>query len=325
MGQVSFLFRTDTHVSDKSPASWKGDYPEEIWSNLRQIGQIAKDHGVRAVLDGGDFFHVKAPQRNPHAIVRQSAVIHQAYPCKVYSVVGNHDMQGNNLASLDRQPLGVLYEAGIFQRLEEQVFEDGNVRVRVVGVPYSPVRALEDLRSIRKKPGDTHLIVIVHQLASLAPPAHVEDFFGEPVFRYTDLIQKDGPDCVCFGHWHRDQGVEVIEGRYFVNQGAVSRGALIRENLERTPKVAILTATESGLTVTPIPLAVAPAADVFDLEAKAAQEEERRDIDEFITKLVADAGFMSEENIRTAVSGLGFAQHVRDLALQYLDQANGVG
>lgn len=325
MGRVAFLFRTDTHVCDKSPVSWKGDYPAEIWSNLRQIGQIARDHGVRGVLDGGDFFHVKAASRTPHSLVRETSEIHRAYPCKTFSVEGNHDIQYNNLDTIEKQPLGVLYAAGVFEHLRETVFEDGNVRVRVVGVPYSPHRTLEELRAIRKKVGDTHLIVVVHQLAGKDPPDHVEDFFGEPVFRYSDLVVDDGPDVVCFGHWHRDQGIEVIEGRYFVNQGAVSRGALVRENLERNPKVAIIEATELGITVTPIPLVVAPPEDVFDLEAKAAQEVERQDLDNFISKLVTDTSFMSNDNIRESVGNLNFAHNVRDLALSYLERASGIG
>ena len=76
MSRVSFIFRTDTHVADKSPSSWKGDYPEEIWSNLKQIGVMAQEHGVTAVLDGGDYFHVKTANRNSHASIIRTAIIY---------------------------------------------------------------------------------------------------------------------------------------------------------------------------------------------------------------------------------------------------------
>jgi DNA repair exonuclease SbcCD nuclease subunit len=320
MGRIAFLFRTDTHTCDRSPISWKGDYPGEIWSNLRQIGQIAKDNEVRGVLDGGDFFHVKAASRNPHFIVRETSAIHKEYGCPVFSVEGNHDIQYNNLDTVEKQPIGVLYAAGIFQHLREEVFEDGVLRVRVVGVPYSPVRTLDELRAITKKPGDTHLIVVIHQLAGKNPPAHVEEFFRDPVFRYEDLITPNGPDVFCFGHWHRDQGIETINGRIFVNQGAVSRGALIGENLTRTPKVSVIEITDSGVTAKQVELSVAPAEDVFDLEAKAAQETERRDIDQFIAKLTTDASFMTNDDIQASISSLNFAHQVRDLALGYLDR-----
>ncbi len=326
MARISLIFRTDVHVSDSSPLSWKGDYPAEIWSNLEQIGRIAGDRGARAVLDGGDYFHVKAASRNPHALVRRTADLHRAYPCPTYSIEGNHDIAHNNLATIDRQPLGVLYATGVFGHLREEVFEDGPLRVRVVGVPYDPRMTAERLRTIQKKPGDTHLIVIAHALAALDPPPSVEDFFGEPVFRYEDLVTPDGPDAWCFGHWHRDQGVVRVKGKTFVNQGAVSRGALVRENLTRVPQVAAIECDESGLIVTPVPLVVAPSSEVFDLERKARQDDKRRDVEQFVLNLVhgarVDPSVGVEANVRTL--GGSFAKAVQDRALAYLELA-GVG
>jgi DNA repair exonuclease SbcCD nuclease subunit len=291
------------------------------------VGRIAKDRGARAVLDGGDYFHVKAASRNPHALVRRTAELHRThYNCPVYCIEGNHDITANNLDSLDRQPLGVLYETGVFGHLREEVFEDGPLRVRVVGVPYDPTLTLERLRSIRKQPGDTHLVVVAHALAAEKPPPDVEDFFGEPVFRYADLVQADGPDVFAFGHWHKDQGIVTIGGTHFVNQGALSRGALVRENLTRVPQVSILDFDLSGLSVTAIPLNVAPAEEVFDLERKARQEDKRRDIEQFVLQLVSGARVDPSLDVEANVRALGgdFARAVQDRALAYLERA-GVG
>jgi len=325
MPRLAFLFRTDTHVADRSPVSWKGDYPSEIWSNLEQIGGIAKAHDVNAVLDGGDYFHIKSASKNPHALVEKTARIHAKYHCPTLCIEGNHDMSSNNLETLSKQPLGVLYATGVFGHLREEVFKDGALQVRVVGVPYSPDRTLEDLLRVQKKPGDTHLIMVVHALAGLNPPPHVEDFFNEPVFRYEALVRRNGPDAVCFGHWHRDQGVEEIEGRYFVNQGATSRGALVRENLERTPKVSIIEIDDGVVKVTQVPLSVAPASDVFDLERKAVQEREHKDIDQFVAKLMADVEFDPSESAEEGIRRLDFATEVRDAALEYYERAGDVG
>src|SRR4051812_10569909 len=108
MPRVALLFRTDTHVADKSPASWKGDYPAEIWSNLEQIGQLAKTRDATAVLDGGDYFHIKTARRTSHGAIFRTAELHKGYPCPVFCVEGNHDLEHNNLASIEHQPLGVL-------------------------------------------------------------------------------------------------------------------------------------------------------------------------------------------------------------------------
>lgn len=325
MPRLAFLFRTDVHVTDRSPASWKADYPAEIWSNLEQIGQIARKHEATAVLDGGDYFHVKAATRNPHSLVEKTARIHKEYPCPVYCVEGNHDISHNNLETLSKQPLGVLYAAGIFEHLREQVFRDGGLQVRVVGVPYSPDRTMEDLLQIQKRPGDTHLIMVVHALAGLNPPPSVEEFFNEPVFRYESLVRRNGPDAVCFGHWHMDQGVEELDGRFFVNQGATSRGALVKENLERTPKVSLIEIENGEVRVTQIPLSVAPAADVFDLERKAVQEKERTNIEQFVLHLLADGQTDPSDSVEDNIKKIDFAQDVRDKALHYIELARSVG
>lgn len=321
MGRVGFIYRTDVHVSDKNPASWKGDYSAEVFDNLTQIGVLAKNHGAAAVLDGGDYFHTKSPGRNSHSLVEQTARIHQAYPCPVWCVEGNHDITNNDLASIERQPLGVLYAAGVFGQLREQVFEDGDIRVRVVGVPYSPHRTLDELRAIRKQPGDTHLIAIVHALAGRNPPPSVQEFFGEPVFNYEDLSLDGGPDCWAWGHWHKDQGVEVVKGRPFVNLGAVSRGALVKENLSRNPKVAFMEIDGKGLRVTPMLLQVADAADVFDLERKERHDKEGKEIEAFVTRLHEQTALDPSASVEDTIASLGFARDVQSTALEYIARA----
>lgn len=321
MPRLAFIYRTDTHVCDRSPASWKADYPAEIWSNLEQVGKFAREYEANAVLDGGDYFHVKSASRNPHSLNERSARLHRTYPCPTFEVPGNHDVKYNNMETLEEQPLGVLFAAGVFTPLGEHVFEDGDLRVRVVGMPYSPFRTLADIHKIKKQPGDTFLICIVHQLAAEDPPAKVEDFFGEPVFKYADLRTPDGPDLFGFGHWHKDQGIVDIGSTQFVNLGAVSRGALIRENIHRTPKVAMIEATKDGLRVLQLPLSVAPPEDVFDFDRKERQEREETNIEQFVTALQANAAFDPSASIEDNLQSLNFAVEIRDLAREYLEQA----
>lgn len=320
MSRIAFVFRTDVHASEHSPESWKGDYPAEIWCSLEQIGAFARRHGVRAILDGGDFFHVKAPTQNSHRLVAKVALLHQAYPCPVYCIEGNHDIKHNNLETLSDQPLGVLYSARVFNHLRDETFRDGELEVRVVGVPYSPFRSLADLQGIRKR-GNEVLIAIVHALAGENPPASVEDFFGEPVFRYEQLIVDGGPDVFCFGHWHQDQGVVQIRDRWFVNQGAVSRGALSRENLTRVPKIALLEVTSEGVQVTTAELEVAPTAEVFDLERKVRQEKENKTIEQYVERIQAGLAVSEQSSVEDAISRLDFARDIHELALSYLQQA----
>lgn len=314
---ISFIYRTDVHASDHSPASWKGDYPTEIWSNLRQIGELAKKHKALAVLDGGDFFHRKAPSKNSHGLIVKTSEIHKKYPCPTFSIEGNHDIVYNDLESVPAQPLGVLYSTGVFNHLSEEVFESEGKRVRVVGLPFSENRCIEDFH-IEKKPEDDFLIVIAHALASEVPPSTMESFFGEPVFKYSDLLSENGPDIFMFGHWHRDQGAVQLGKTWFVNQGAVSRGSLTHENMERNPNVALIELDQTA-RVTILPLVVQSASEVYDLERKERAETEAKSIDVFLEALSADSSFDPDKTIEVNINGMEFAKEVRDLALEYLE------
>jgi exonuclease SbcD len=317
---VKLLFRTDVHVADHAPAAWKADYRAEILDCLKQIGKLAADIGAECVLDGGDFFHVKAASRTSHGLMVQVAEIHRDYPCPVYAVVGNHDISYNNIETIDRQPLGVLFAAGLFRPLDSVSMCGG---VRIVGVPYSPTRTLEDLTAIRKQPGDRVLVAVVHALATENPDRSVDELFGEPVFRYSDLIMPDGPDVWMFGHWHRDQGAMRVKGKWFVNPGSVSRGSLVQDNLTRVPKVAVIDVDEDTyeITVELVELNVLPADHVFDLERKERLEAESDEISNFVGKLRETALGDSTASIEDYLSTLDFAKDVRDTALEYLERA----
>jgi DNA repair exonuclease SbcCD nuclease subunit len=316
---LRFLFRTDVHVADRSPVSWKADYPAEVYESLRQIGVLAAVHDVEAVLDGGDFFHVKTPSRNSHGLIVTTTKIHQEYPCPTYSIEGNHDIVGNNLSTIEEQPLGVLYATKVFRHLRDETFERDGIKVRVVGVPYSPSRDLREIQELRKGDEDC-LIAVVHALAGEDPPAHVEEFFGEAVFRYSQLVFDRGPDVFCFGHWHKDQGVVQLHNRWFVNQGAVSRGALSKDNVDRTPKVSLIEVTKAGVVVTALPLNVAPASEVYDLDRKDRQEKESKAIDLFVQQLEDDAQIDITLGIEENIRGLTYATEIKERALQYLER-----
>ena len=323
---MKFVFRTDVHLADKGPVSWKGDYLGELWSSLTQVADIARDLGACAVLDGGDLFHVKAPTKNSHALVAETVRLHRdVYPCPTYSVVGNHDISYNNHDSLVRQSLGVVFASGAIKPLTSVVFEEHGKRVRVVGVPFIPDRTLDSLLAIQKQPGDDFLVAIVHALASEEPPPSVLDFFGEPVFRYRDLVTPQGPDVFAFGHWHKDQGITELEGKVFVNPGSLSRGSLSFETLTRTPQAVIFDFSGDKPIVTLSPLVVAPAEDVFNFEAKANKEKETRRVTEFLETLQANlARGTGKASVTDTLKGLPVPHRVLLETQRYLEMF-GVG
>ncbi len=117
-------------------------------------------------------------------------------------------------------------------------------RVFVVGVPYPAARHLSSYSDIPAPPAGRS-ILLAHCFATLDGG----NYFGENILSYKDLYVLPY-DVFIFGHDHSDHGVVALQApgrpaRHFVNIGALSRGSLSRENIERSPKCALVEATPS--------------------------------------------------------------------------------
>jgi len=308
------------HLADKSPISWKADYRSEILNSLEQIGEIARKVSATAILDGGDFFHVKSAARTSHALITQVATLHSNYPCPVYAIEGNHDIVYSDLDSVERQPIGVLFSTKVFRQLRDKTFTNGDVSVRVVGLPYDTSSNLTERFREIKRGKETYLVVVAHALASYEPSSGIDELFGEPVASYDDLIYPGGPDVACFGHWHKDQGVVKIQNCTFVNQGSISRGSLTQENVDRMPQVAVIRFGKR-VEVRLVSLHVADPDIVFDFAKREKKEMERDAIEQFVNRLKITASDDASVSVEDCIASLDFARDVRDAAVEYLERA----
>lgn len=354
MSEIKLVWRTDVHMSDRAPASRIDDWTETVFNHLGQVRDVAKAVKAAAIIDGGDFFHIKSPTRNSHETVRRVMDHHAAYGIPVFCTPGNHDAVYGDYALLGQQPLGVLYSAGTFRRLydEHEVYiADGKVYpynrktgvwingtipeeilgrgserypiVRVVGIPYhGTTYDMDRFTSIEKGEEDV-LICVAHVLASLKGGTMFE---GEDIVRYADLVDT-APDLYLFGHWHKDQGVEEIGGKTFVNIGSLTRGALSQDEVQRRPACAILTCTEQGVEVQTVRLRVKPAEEVFDVEKRARQVRQQKEMDTFVTKIresLVTEGDERETDVKEVIEGFDdVPEEVRERALHYLELADG--
>lgn len=320
---ISLVWRTDVHLSDHTPRSRKDNWTETVLDKLAQIGALARQVGAAAVLDGGDFFDLKSPTRNSHALVRQASEIHQTYPCPIYANVGNHDCVYGDYSYLPQQPLGVLYGSGVFRRCydeHEALFSNGGVSVRVVGVPYHGTKYDLDRFARIKKGSENYLVVLAHVLAS---PTGGTLFESEDVIRYSDLDAFDG-DVFCFGHWHKDQGItQTAGGKMIVNIGSLTRGSLSQDDLGRTPSIVHLRFAET-VTAEKIALRHAPAGEVFDIEARDVSVMRENMIEEFVGNIKTILTTKSNRSIRDAIRDLpGVPDEVKEQALLYVEKAGG--
>lgn len=314
MSEIRFITSSDEHLCDNNPGYRIGSFRDDILEKLAWQGRFAKQFDADAVLRGGDFFHHKNPRDTTMATVAKAASIHRSYHCPTFALSGNHDMSKNDPSSIPRQPLGVLFKSGVFNNLNDHRFHSGSMTVRVVGVDYTVGLTNNGIQDkVRKVSGDTYTIAFVHALAAMAPSEKIQSFFNEPVFDYRDLVFEGCPDVYIFGHYHKDQGIQEHLGVKFVNLGAVSRGALTFENMERKPKISSLVFNSQGISVEEHVIPSKDASDIFDLEKKKVIDKEKRSIDEFVAKLTSDRKKGDDSSIIDKLADFQKSDYPQDL------------
>lgn len=317
---IQLVWRTDVHLSDKAPSSRTDNWADTVFDKLDQVRRVAKKVGAAAILDGGDFFHIKSPGRNSHSLVHRTAEHHASYPCPVYCTPGNHDSIYGDYSFLPQQPLGVLYASGVFRRLydeHEAVFEKDGVKVRVVGVPYHGTSYdMERFHSLEKGDED-FLVCVAHVLASRKGGSMFE---GEDIVKYADLADT-APDMFLFGHWHKDQGITNIGDKTFVNLGSLTRGALSQDEMQRRPACALLSFKPGSMKAKAVRLRVRPPEEVFDVEGRERQVQRQVEMDSFVSAIRDSLQSEEGETLVDVVHSLAdVPQEVRERALSYLER-----
>src|SRR5690606_4401166 len=105
-GRVKLLFVTDTHQRGTNPSCRQDDFPTSLEAKIREVGELARRHGVREVIHGGDLWD--APMPALAVAGRFLSAWREALgeiPMRV--VPGNHDLLGQNPALLHRTMLEI--------------------------------------------------------------------------------------------------------------------------------------------------------------------------------------------------------------------------
>jgi predicted phosphodiesterase len=216
----------------------------------------------------------------------------------------------------------VLYDSGVFKRLydeHEVTFEKDGLKVRVVGVPYHGTKYDMNRFSTIVRKDEDWLICVAHLLASKTGGTMFE---GEDIVRYGDLMNY-APDVFCFGHWHKNQGItEITKGKWVVNIGSLSRGALTQDEMERKPAVALLMFEKNTISIIEEPLKIAPAKDVFDVAGRARLEARTASVDALVDNLKSAMLMKPTGSLMDEVRARGdLPSAVKERCLDYLEQA----
>jgi exonuclease SbcD len=272
---------------------------------------------------------LKNPNKNTHGLVRELIEIFKKFKCPVYMIPGNHDLTGNNLESLREQPLGVLFASGaVINLTDEKLSKKGHrglgestiPKISLVGIPY-----IEDLdpASITLPPKENCIaqICVMHLYAG--PQAG--SVFRERLYGY-DEISVLGSDIFVIGHYHVDQGIQVLNDKHFINLGAVTRGSLAEENINHQPKIGVIKISHKNdktlIETTHIALQIKPAEEIFDLVKREKEKKEVAEIQKFVDQLIiGTSSVTTHESIESQIDKLGVAKAVREKVLFFIHEA----
>lgn len=329
MTKFTIITASDIHIGDINPRSRIDDFKETILGKIEQIRKECIKRDADAFIIAGDLFNFKNPNKNTHGLVRELIELFKKFKCPIYMIPGNHDLTGNNLESLKEQPLGVLFASGtVINLAEEKLSKKGHrglgestlPKVSLVGIPY-----MEDLdiSSITLPPKENCIaqICVLHLYAG--PQAGV--VFKERLYGYDEIASLES-NVFVIGHYHVDQGIQVLNDKHFINLGAITRGSIAEENINHQPKIGIIKINSDGDKTTieteSIPLQIKPAEEVFDLVKREKEKKEIIEIQQFVDQLIiGTSSATAHDSIESTIDKMEVAKAVKEKVLFFIHEA----
>ncbi len=306
------------------------------------VGRLARSEGAAAVLVAGDFFDNPRGSQIRRRLDRAVEPVLRSWGCPVLGIRGNHDVEHGRADALVDHPLGELEATGVVRIVGPDPAQGvvvGDVcRVMVMGYDYrreGPLdylrrQRLERARHIGLGPRDYRNCHFAVLLTHCFWGDTTGTIYGEPVVGVEEAVGTDF-DVVAHGHDHRCFGVRWVESLMHppvavVGPGALLRGSLAEEDVQRQPMVAVMRFTPGHRP--DVQLEVVPceaAAVVFDLARHAEERNAANVVSEFTEALQRhrvdgpseDAWSVLAPRVTGAV--LQRAQQYVDRARQHLD------
>jgi len=261
---MRLVFFNDPHYSRHAPECRADTYPGEILDKFHECARIAKKIGASAIGCSGDWFHRKGKVtfREANDILTVLRSWHDK-GLQPIGILGNHDIAGHALDSLDTRAVGTMVHSKVLQLLDHEPYhkrtEDGSVyvtgtsffhgcdstdenRTKMYGakVPWEtgPKHGFDE----DGQPNPIHVHVCHGTLLQKG------EFFEEfTTAEYLiELLYAMGklPDVIVCGHLHFDEGIKLYDRPDGDGKVAVCRvgslGRVASDDFKRTPNALVL-------------------------------------------------------------------------------------
>ena len=315
------LFVNDPHIADRPPLGRVVGYADQILAKLEECRSLAGPDDITVFT--GDLFHTKRPSFVSHALVQRMIDLFDGWPGRIFTILGNHDLSEAGVASLPKQPIGVLVQAGVIELLPEagivvktqgkQVYLEAAHYLDDAESEHYALQAETDGRDKAVLHADA-LIKVVH--GPIMPPGQ------NPPFDHVNADQISSTADFCFyGHIHDDHGTYDIDACTYVNFGSIGRVARTEPNRTRAVAIALYDAATGEVTRHNLQSAL-PADEVF-ITVEGEEDAEDGDLKAYARELVYALQRGSSTSIEDLLAEVseGVGKNVKAGVVQYLNEA----
>ena len=261
---MKILYLTDTHWRSSQPKWRTDDWYATQFAELDEILEIAKDNKVDLILHGGDFLD---KQKVSHQLITDLMKHLKNSPALIYTLLGNHGLEGYNHETVNNSGLGNLIEAGIVNRLDTLV-DDGQ---KIIVKGYHTSLDIPKSYLFGEEYKEYFKIAVAHQ--------YIIDIESLP-FQYLHPAQVQ-TDCNLFllGHWH-----SPFNNGTFINPGSIARWSI--DSRKRIPQVLIIEVIPQNTlpVIIYVPLKSSSLAQ-WNLEAVTEEREREMELNKFVQSL----------------------------------------
>lgn len=334
------LVFNDPHYSRTPPECRADSYAHELLDIFHTIARYSKKNEIDGIGCTGDWFHRKG--RVTFHEANDLLAILSGWRRKgfaVFGILGNHDIAGHALESMDGRAVGSFVHSKVLQLLDGSPWhheDEKNGGIVVTGTSFFHGCDANDEARIKMYGYDRarfeHAKGTLH--VHLAHGALVQkgEFFDE----YTNaqqlipLLEEANalPDVIVSGHLHFSEGIKAHEspkGRTVYVARVGSTGQVARDDLERVPHALQIETHKHKLSLTEVPIGPAPnAVPQTQTEGTSRPKETEERIREFVTKLRDEADKSALMDHAKLIEGiteqLHYEQEVAKVALQAVEK-----
>lgn len=328
----------DPHYSRLAPECRADTYPQDVLAKLHQVARVAKTLKAKTIATTGDLFHRKGKVTFREAndlLAVMSGWRRQGF--EVAGILGNHDIAGHSLESMDSRAVGALVHSSAMSLLDRGplTIQDQEGKIYLTGTSYFHGCDRDDESRVKAygyPEPDRKDVVHVHLAHGtlLQRGTFFEEYTTAPELIELLAEHEALPDVIVCGHLHFSEGVRHYKRPGSKRKVAVCRvGSLTRvssDDMDRTPASLLIAVKGTGFLLREVPIK-----GIKTYQAGEVETQERPEQDERIAKFVqvmceeADQWALVDHTqvMRRVAEGLEASEEALELAISVVERNQG--